>query len=33
MIAYLFIPHLYFYLISAADERYEDKDEIVQDIK
>jgi len=33
MVAYLFIPHLYFYLISAADERYEDDDEIVQDTK
>ncbi len=33
MLAYLFIPHLYFYLISAADERYEDKDETVQDTK
>ncbi len=33
MVAYLFIPHLYFYLISAADERYEDSDEIVEDTK
>ena len=33
MVAYLFIPHLYFYLISAADERYEDSDEIMQDTK
>ncbi len=33
MVAYLFVPHLYFYLISAADDRYEDKDEIVQDTK
>jgi hypothetical protein len=33
MVAYLFIPHLYFYLISAADERYEDKDEVIQDTK
>jgi len=32
MIAYLFIPHLYFYLISEADERYEDN-EIIQDKK
>jgi len=31
MVAYLFIPHLYFYLISAADERYEDTDDIMQD--
>ncbi len=33
MVAYLFVPHLYFYLISAADKRYEDNDEIVQDTK
>ena len=33
MVAYLFIPHLYFHLISAADERYEDSDEIMQDTK
>ncbi len=33
MVAYLFVPHLYFYLISAADERYEDNDEIVEDTK
>jgi len=33
MVAYLFIPHLYFHLISAADERYEDNDEIMQDTK
>ena len=26
MIAYLFVPHLYFYLISLADDRYEDND-------
>ena len=31
MVAYLFVPHLYFYLISAADDRYEDKDDVVQD--
>jgi len=30
MIAYLFIPHLYFYLISAADERYDPEDEVIQ---
>ena len=30
MVAYLFIPHLYFYLISASDERYEEHDETVQ---
>jgi hypothetical protein len=33
MVAYLFIPHLYFYLIRSADERYEDNDETVQDTK
>jgi len=33
MVAYLFIPHLYFRLISAADERYETADDIVQDTK
>ena len=26
MVAYLFIPHLYFYLISEADKRYESTD-------
>jgi len=26
MIAYLFVPHLYFYLISESDKRYEQKD-------
>ena len=31
MVAYLFIPHLYFYLITAADERYESEDETVQE--
>jgi len=24
MIAYLFVPHLYFYLVSEADKRYEE---------
>ncbi|AKF25643.1 hypothetical protein YH65_09815 [Sulfurovum lithotrophicum] len=33
MVAYFFIPHLYFYLISAADERYEEADDTVQDTK
>ena len=33
MIAYLFIPHLYFYLISEADERYENDNEVIQDTK
>ncbi|WP_294958923.1 hypothetical protein [Sulfurovum sp.] len=33
MIAYLFVPHLYFYLISAADKRYEGNDESMQDTK
>jgi hypothetical protein len=31
MLAYLFIPHLYYYLISAGDARYEDTDEIVEE--
>jgi len=31
MVAYLFIPHLYFRLISDADERYETEDEITQE--
>ena len=26
MVAYLFIPHLYFYLISASDKRYENRE-------
>ncbi len=30
MVAYLFVPHLYFYLISSADKRYEDTEEEVQ---
>jgi hypothetical protein len=25
MIAYLFVPHLYFYLVSESEKRYEDK--------
>ena len=29
MIAYLFIPHLYFQLITEADKRYEETDEPV----
>lgn len=33
MVAYLFIPHLYFALISGADARYETTDDIAQDIK
>jgi len=31
MLAYLFIPHLYYYLISAGDARYEDTDEKVEE--
>jgi len=31
MLAYLFIPHLYYYLITAGDARYEDTDKIVED--
>ena len=31
MLAYLFIPHLYFYLISEADERYDSEDEVIQE--
>jgi hypothetical protein len=31
MLAYLFIPHLYYYLISAGDARYEDTDDIVEE--
>ncbi len=33
MLAYLFIPHLYYYLITAGDARYENTDEIVEEIK
>jgi hypothetical protein len=33
MLAYLFIPHLYYYLITAGDARYEDADKIVEDTK
>ncbi len=34
MVAYLFVPHLYFYLISAGDARYDTKeDENMQDTK
>jgi len=31
MIAYLFVPHLYYYLISAGDARYENTDNIIED--
>jgi hypothetical protein len=31
MLAYLFIPHLYFYLISEADERYDPEDKVIQE--
>jgi len=34
MVAYLFVPHLYFYLISAGDARYDSEDnEMIQDTK
>jgi len=33
MIVYLFVPHLYFYLVEEAEKRYEDTDEAVQDTK
>jgi hypothetical protein len=31
MLAYLFIPHLYYYLITAGEARYEDTEEIVEE--
>jgi len=31
MLAYLFVPHLYYYLITAGEARYEDTEEIVED--
>ena len=31
MLAYLFIPHLYYHLITAGDARYEDAEEIVEE--
>ena len=33
MIAYLFVPHLYFRLISDSDERYDPEEKIIQDSK
>ncbi len=33
MLAYLFIPHLYYYLISAGDARYEEGEESVEEHK
>lgn len=30
MIAYLFIPHLYFYLISESEKRYKETEESIQ---
>jgi len=33
MLAYLFIPHLYYHLITAGDARYENTDKIVEEIK
>jgi len=31
MMIYLFVPHLYFYLITDAENRYENSDEIIKD--
>jgi len=31
MIAYLFVPHLYFYLIDESERRYKKNDEIIED--
>ena len=31
MLAYLFIPHLYYYLIAAGDARYEGRDETTEE--
>ena len=31
MVAYLFVPHLYFRLIDESEKRYEDTDEVVQE--
>jgi len=31
MLVYLFVPHLYFYLIDASEKRYETTDETIQD--
>ena len=33
MLAYLFIPHLYYYLITAGEARYEDTEEIIEETK
>jgi len=33
MVAYLFVPHLYFYLITAADRRYEGEEGSMQEKK
>jgi len=33
MVAYLFIPHLYFYLISESDKRYEETDDSAEQPK
>ena len=33
MVAYLFIPHLYFHLITEADKRYEETEEPLQQQK
>jgi len=31
MVVYLFIPHLYFYLIDESEKRYGDTDDVVQE--
>lgn len=31
MVVYLFVPHLYFHLISESEKRYADTDEIIQE--
>lgn len=31
MVAYLFVPHLYFYLITEAEKRYEEQDDPIRE--
>ena len=33
MVVYLFVPHLYFYLINEAENTYGDEDEVVQELQ
>ena len=33
MVIYLFVPHLYFYLVDEAERRYGNSDDILEDIK